>query len=67
VIWTESSGTWTTQKTPESAVPGLKSCTWFPELGSKKSSHISTNVPDPLADFEAPTPPTDPSTPTNFP
>ena len=40
-----SSGTWMVQNSPESAMSALKSCTWSPELGSKRSIHMNANVP----------------------
>ena len=54
---TLSSGICRIQKRPFGAIPGLKSCTCDPELGSKKSSHISIKVPRATADIEPPAPP----------
>ena len=39
-----SVGMWTVQKRPDGATPGLRSWTLCPEPGSKRSSHMKTNV-----------------------
>jgi hypothetical protein len=44
-ISSASSGTCTIQNKPDGWIPPLKSCTCNPELGSKRSIQIKTNVP----------------------